>query len=251
MEFIPVEIGLIPIILAVLLGPLLVKKIERNLEAFLFLMGACAVALSRSWHIDLVEEAIQEPVVIGIMLSILATGLIINYLKPHFLQEVNGIISDGITMKVIFLEIVIVLGLSAAIITPILPFFVLVEAVNHLPILRRTKANVTALGCLSILLGAVLGLIEGPSSPIAAMKMQGALPSAGFLPLELQSMYVMLGIFVLGLTSLFFAEEKAISIKMQTPERVASHKKAAIWGIRVCLFAGALLLVGVAYGVDI
>ena len=218
MEMMPVEIGLIPIILAVLLGPLLVKKIQRNLEAFLFLMGACAVALSRSWHIDLVEEAVQEPVVVGIVLSVLAVGLIVHYLKPHFLQDINGILLDGITMKVIFLEIVVVLGLSAAIITPILPFFVLVEAVNHLPILRRTRANVTALGCLSIFLGAVLGLTEGPSSTIAVMRMQGALPSGDLLPLELQSLYIILGIFVLGLISIFFAGEKVIAMEMQTSE---------------------------------
>ncbi len=45
-----VEIGLIPIFLAVLLGPLLIKRIEQNLEMFLLLMSICAVAISRSWH---------------------------------------------------------------------------------------------------------------------------------------------------------------------------------------------------------
>ncbi|MFA7374282.1 MAG: DUF1646 family protein, partial [Methanothrix soehngenii] len=42
MVLIPVETGLIVIFLVVLLGPLLIKRIERNLEAFLFLIGACA-----------------------------------------------------------------------------------------------------------------------------------------------------------------------------------------------------------------
>ncbi|MEI2761090.1 DUF1646 family protein, partial [Methanothrix soehngenii] len=58
-----VEIGLIPIFLAVLLGPLLIKRIEQNLEMFLLLMSICAVAISRSWYIGIVEEAIQEPLV--------------------------------------------------------------------------------------------------------------------------------------------------------------------------------------------
>jgi len=40
-------------------GPFFIKRVERNLEAFLFLMSACAVALSRTWHIGLVEEAFQ------------------------------------------------------------------------------------------------------------------------------------------------------------------------------------------------
>lgn len=250
MVLIPVETGLIVIFLVVLLGPLLIKRIERNLEAFLFLIGACAIVLSRSWHIDLVEEAVQEPVVIGILLSVLVAGLIVHYRRPHFLHGINDILLDGITMKVIFLEIVVV-GLSAAIITPIIPFFVLVEAVNYLSLPRGSRAIITALGCISIILGAALPYVEGLSSEIAVTKMQGELPSAGILPLELQSLYILLIILVLGLISIFFSEEKVKAMEMQAFEGVAAHKKMAIWGVRLFMFAGALLLVGVAFGVDI
>jgi len=256
MELIPVEIGLIPIFVAILLGPLLIKKIKCNLEAFLFLMGICAVAISRSWHIGLVEEAVQEPVLIGIVLSILVAGLIAHYRRPHFLDGINDMLLDGITMKVIFLEIVVVLGLSAAIITPILPFFVLVEVVNHLPLTRRTRANITVLGSLSIFLGAALALVEGPSSAVVIARMQGGLSSADFLPLELQSLYIILSIIALGLISIFFTDERVSTMEIQALEIQASgkgavHKSAAIWSARVCMFAGSLLLIGVAFGVNI
>lgn len=256
MGLVPVEIGLTPIFMAVLLGPLLVKKIERNLEAFLLIMGACAIALSRSWHIDLIEEAVQEPVLIGIVLSVLVAGLTAHYLRPHFLLGVNEALLDGITMKVIFLEIVVVLGLSAAIITPVLPFFVLVEAVNHLPLLRKTRAAVTALGCLSIFLGAALGLMEESSSTIVSMKMHGSLPSAGILPLEMQSLYIMLSILLLGFLSIFLTGENVNArgihaLEMKAYGRGEGNKNAAIWSARVFMFTGALLLVGVAFGVRI
>ena len=251
MELIPVEIGLIPIFVAVLLGPLLIKRIQRNLEAFLFLMGVCAVAVSRSWHIGIVEDAVQEPVVLGIVLSGLLTGLIAHYIRPNFLRSINDILLDRITMKVIFLEIVVVLGLLAAIITPILSFFVLVEAVNHLPLKRNTRAKIMIFGCISIFLGAALALVDGPSSAIAIIKMQGALPSQGFLPLELQSLYIILSILALGLISMFFAEEKVNAMEKQTCEKVSAHKCLAIWSARVCMFTGALLLIGVAFGVNI
>ncbi len=231
MVLIPVETGLIVIFLVVLLGPLLIKRIERNLEAFLFLIGACAIVLSRSWHIDLVEEAVQEPVVIGILLSVLVAGLIVHYRRPHFLHGINDILLD--------------------IITPIIPFFVLVEAVNYLSLPRGSRAIITALGCISIILGAALPYVEGLSSEIAVTKMQGELPSAGILPLELQSLYILLIILVLGLISIFFSEEKVKAMEMQAFEGVAAHKKMAIWGVRLFMFAGALLLVGVAFGVDI
>jgi predicted cation transporter len=251
MELIPVEIGLIPIFVAVLLGPLLIRRIERNLEAFLFLMGVCAVAISRSWHIDIVEEAIHEPIVIGIVLSVLVLGLIAHYIRPDFLRRINDMLLDRVTMRVIFLETVVVLGLLSAIITPILSFFVLVEAVNHLPLTRRTRAKITILGCFSIFLGAALALVDGPSSSISITKMQGALPSAAFLPVGLQSMYLILSILVLGLISIFFAEEKVNATRKQTCKNVSAHKRIAIWSARVCMFTGALLLVGVAFGVNI
>lgn len=250
MELIPVEIGLIPIFVAVLLGPLLIKRIERNIEAFLFLMGACAVAISRSWHIDIVEEAVQEPVVIGIVLIVLMAGLIAHYIRPNFLRSINDLLLDRITMKVIFLEIVVVLGLLAAIITPILSFFVLVEAVNHLPLTRKVRANITVLGCFSIFLGAALAMVDGPSSAIAITKMQGSLPFAGLLPLELQSLYIFMSILALGLISIFFAGEKINAMDMQIYGKVSAHKSIAIWGARVFMFTGALFLVGVAFGVS-
>jgi len=122
-----------------------------------------------------------------------------------------------------------VLGLSAAIITPIIPFFVLVEAVNYLSLPRGSRAIITALGCISIILGAALPYVEGLSSEIAVTKMQGELPSAGILPLELQSLYILLIILVLGLISIFFSEEKVKAMEMQAFEGIAAHEKMAIW----------------------
>ena len=41
-----VDIGLFAIVLIVLVGPFMVKKIEHNLEAFLFVMGVLAVTIA-------------------------------------------------------------------------------------------------------------------------------------------------------------------------------------------------------------
>lgn len=250
MALAPVELGLIPIFAATLLGPLLVKKVEQNIEAFLFLMGVCAVAISRSWHIGLVEEATQEPIIVGIVLSVLAAGLIAHYIGPHFLRGINNALIDGMTMKVIFLEIVVVLGLSAIIITPILPFFLLVETANHLPLTRKTRAKLTIMASISICLGAVLALVETPHSTIAITKMQGALPSINVLPLELQSLYIILCILALGLISVFFIEEKVTALEIQTSESRAGLKNIAIWSAKACMFAGAILLVGLVFGAN-
>jgi predicted cation transporter len=249
MELNPIELGLIPIFVAILLLPLLVQRIERNIEAFLFLMGICAVAISRSWHIGLVEEAAQEPIIVGIVLLVLAAGLVAHYLGPHLLGDMNDTLQDGITMKVIFLEIVVALGLSAIIITPIIPFLLLVEVANHLPITRRMRANLAMLASLSIFLGAALALVETPHSGIAIAKMQGTLPPANVLPLELQSLYIMLCILALGIISTFFVSEKIIATEIRS-KGGSALKNIAVWGTRACMFVGAILLVGVAFGVN-
>jgi len=250
MGLISVEYGLTAVLAAVLLGPLLVQRIQRNLEAFLFLMGGCAAAISQSWHIVMIEEAIQEQVVVGIMLSVIAAGLLAHYGKPDLWQSINSILLDTISLKVIFLEIVVVLGLLAAIITPILSLFLLVEAVNHLPIHRRTRTLMTISGCISILMGAALSLAEEPSSAMAGMKVHGMLPYAGPLPHEVQSLYLIFAILAVGLASTFISKAESTSLEGAGLVKASSCRKIALSSARACLFVVSLLLIGVAFGVN-
>ena len=244
-----VESGLLVILVAVLIGPFIVNKIEQNFEAYLLLMSLCAVALSRSWHFDIVEEAVREPLFVGAVLITLLAGAILRYRRPCF-KGLNHYLLDGITLKVIFFGIVVVLGLFASILTPILPFFVLMEVVNHLPLQCKTRAKLTILACISICLGAAMALVEEPYSALGIMKMQGALPSANFLPLELQNLYRILCILALGLVSIFLAGEKVTTLEMRTLQGEVPLKNAVNWSVRVCMFAAAILLVGVAFGAN-
>jgi hypothetical protein len=50
---------------------------------------------------------------------------------------------------------------------------------------------------------------------------------------------------------MFFAEENINSIRKQAYGKASAHKRIAIWSARVCMFTGALLLIGVAFGVNI
>ena len=93
--------GLFVIFLVVLLGPFLVKKIEHNLEAFLFSMGVIAVTLDTfllkvspgggaevgeeilpNWNVTLIEKALVDP--IEITLAVLIAGLIFHYGRDYF-----------------------------------------------------------------------------------------------------------------------------------------------------------------------
>ncbi len=82
---------------------------------------------------------------------------------------------DGAFLKVVLSVIVVVLGLSASILTPILPLLALIGAVRLLPIGGRIRTGFLIIGCLSIGLGAALSTGDLPSSEIAALKLLGSL----------------------------------------------------------------------------
>jgi predicted cation transporter len=246
MELNPAELGLYVIIVAVLVGPLVIKRIKQNLEAFLFLMGICAIAISRSWHIDSIEDAIQSPVVLGMVLSMLLAGAIIRYRGMHF-KSLNHVIGDKITQKVIFFEVVVVLGLLASIVTPVLPFFVLVEVVNLLPLERPTRTILMTLAGLSVALGASLGPGGGPYSVIALTKMQGdILPTSHLYLTGVLSAYLLPCILLLGLISTVLPARTTLREMPVSEERV-TFKGAATWCVRASMFMVALLLVGGAF----
>ena len=66
--------GLSVIFLIVLVGPFVNKKIEANLEAFLFVMGIVSATLSSAWSAEVVHEGFVAP--INITLAVLGAGML-------------------------------------------------------------------------------------------------------------------------------------------------------------------------------
>src|SRR5512136_2360791 len=90
-----VDIGLFAIFLIVLAAPFKVKLAEKNLEAFLFVMGAAAVTVTtgivdKGWRMELIELAATEPIIKGIVPAVLIAGLIFFYGKNQFKAVMNG-----------------------------------------------------------------------------------------------------------------------------------------------------------------
>ena len=91
-----VNLGLVLIFLFVLIAPLVFRKIEENLEIFLFLNGILALTLAgftqipgvvTGWNWDIVHEALITPIritevfgiPIGIVQIVLFAGLVIYF----------------------------------------------------------------------------------------------------------------------------------------------------------------------------
>ena len=106
-----------------------------------------------------------------------------------------------IHLNVLLTAIIVVLGLSATLITPILPLFVLGTIAFFLPLDRRATIKFVMMGALSIALGA-LTTIDLLLSPITSMRMEGSPFITPFF--AILDLYTMFGIVSIGILSLFF-----------------------------------------------
>jgi predicted cation transporter len=264
MQFDPLDLGLFAIVLLVLVGPFMVKKIEHNLEAFLFVMGVLAVTISSfyskealealgytehqmeliGWNMELVMEAIKEPVVKGIVPAVLVAGLLFHYGRSYAQKGMMSI-TKAIPIKIIVFLIVVVLGLSSSIITAIIASLLLVELMNCLPLDRQTKINLIIIACFSIGLGAVLTPVGEPLSTIAITKLQGPPYNAGFFFLFNQlAIYIIPGCLAMGLVAMFFtSKSKAVECKA-SEEEDGGLRDVVVRAIKVYVFVMALLLLG-------
>jgi predicted cation transporter len=260
----PVDLGLFAIVLLVLVGPFMVKKIEHNLELFLFIMGVLAVTIAGfeseavlaaigysqeqiaevGWNMKLIMEALMEPIVKGIVPAVLVAGLLFHYGRSYAQNAMTSIIKV-VPVKVIVFLVVVILGLSSSIITAIIASLLLVEVMNCMPFDRQTKINLVIIACFSIGLGAVLTPVGEPLSTIAITKLQGEPYNAGFFFLFNQlAVYIIPGCLAMGFLAMFFTGKKASQECLAAVEDTEGLRDVVVRAIKVYVFVMALLLLG-------
>jgi predicted cation transporter len=160
--------GLVAILLMVLTLPFAIKKIEENLEPFLFVMGVAAALISGIMTKELIIEALEEPIMIAT--AVLVAGALFFIFRnqfAHFMQQVY----KKIPVPVVVFIVIVVLGLASSIITAIVASIVLVEVITLLPLERKHKITVCVLACFSIGFGAALTPIGEPLATITISKL--------------------------------------------------------------------------------
>jgi len=172
-----VIVSLFAVLLLVLLLPFLVKKIEENLEPFLFIMGVAAVTVSAQWAWPLVEEALLEP--IKITVAVLVAGLLFKFLRPLVRKAVESAIAR-IGIKSFAFCVVVLLGFASSIITAIISALILVEVVDCMRLDRKDEIKIVVVSCFAIGIGAVLTPLGEPLSTIVIAKLRGEPYNAGF-----------------------------------------------------------------------
>ena len=165
-----VEFGLAVIVLLVFTLPFFVHKVEKQLEAFLFVMGCAAVTISGLWSGHLLHKALLDP--LQITAAVLIAGLLFRLIRRQVGQWAN-LYGEQIGFGPLFFIVVVALGLLSSVITAIIAALVLAEITSALRLPRKTEVRLVVVACFSIGLGAVLTPLGEPLSTIAISKLKG------------------------------------------------------------------------------
>lgn len=174
---------LVLIIVLVLILPFAVKKVEHNLELFLFFMGLLSLFSSYLFgKIEISSEifikALEEP--IKITLAVLIAGWIFGKYHERITKFILNV-EEKLGERIFAFLLVFILGMTSSIITAIIASLILSEVVSGLKLHRKYEIRLVVLACFSIGLGAVLTPIGEPLSTIATAKLKGPPYHAHFL----------------------------------------------------------------------
>ena len=238
-------LGVTLVLLVVLFGPFLIRRIEQQLEAFLFVMGLIAATVSQVWDARLVTDAVSEPIMITA--AVLLFGLVFYYARSRLIGQVERL-ERVLGFRLFFFLLVVGLGLLTSLITAIVASLLLVELVGAMNLDKRAETGLVIISCFAIGLGAVLTPIGEPLATIAAFKLRGEPYYAGFwFLLRHLGAYVVPGILALGGLADFLHARRVAphrSLRAQSPERVV---KVFIRAAKVYVFVAALVLLGAGF----
>jgi len=257
-----VNILLIGIFIVVLVLPFKVKKVEENLEVFLFICGIAALTVASfatldgetfGWSTAIVVEALTAPIMIttvagipiGIVQIVLVVGLIIYFAHAQIQRGIQTLVNK-VPLNILVFCLICGLGLISSIISAILAAIILVEIICALPLGRPEKIGVTVISCFSIGLGAVLTPLGEPLSTITISKLSGEPYYAGFwLLLDLLGIYVIPGVIAMGVLGVVFLKRQGPPTEGLECKIVRENlRDVVIRAGKVYLFIMALVFLG-------
>jgi predicted cation transporter len=238
-------VPLFAILLLVLMLPFLVRKVEENLEVFLFTMGVLAVSVSGQWTWRLVEEALVEP--IKITIAVLVAGFLFKFLRPTVRRAVDGAIG-AIGNKAFAFAIVVLLGLFSSVITAIIAALILVEVIDCMKLDRKDEIKIVVIACFAIGMGAVLTPLGEPLATIVIAKLKGGPYNAGFWFLVRHFwFFVVPGVIAFGALAAIVVGKGAQEATSLKEDRAEGLKDIIIRTVKTYFFVIALVFLGTGF----
>ncbi len=229
--------GLGLLLIAVLLGPVLVKPVEENIEVFFLGAGAFASALTGQWGRALAHAALTEP--IALTAAVLIFGVLARTARPSLDRAVTELVAV-VEPKWVYFGLIVVLGLLSSVITAVIAALILVEAIGLLRLDRTSETAAVVLACFAIGLGAALTPVGEPLGTIAI----SALGADFWYLVRLLGPMVVVGIVIVGALSLFLPANYGHSLKADIHHE--SWREILLRAGKVYVFVAGL--VGLSWG---
>src|SRR5208337_656923 len=141
------------IVVVVMLGPVFIEAIERNVELFFLLTGVLTACIMGQFDVTLVRAALSEP--LSFTVAVLVFGAAFRLLRNYFDQLLRWVI-QLLDARILCFSLAITLGFLAPFITPVVAALVFVEAISLLRCDRWFEIAATVFGCFAIGFGAGL-----------------------------------------------------------------------------------------------
>lgn len=235
-------IGLVLVLVMVLFLPFLVRKIEENLEIFLFFMGILATCISGAWvhqgqfNWELLKKALISPLMITA--AVLVAGILFEALEIKLKSAIEAILQK-ISFRLFVFLLVVILGMVSSLITAIIASLVLVEVINVLKLERKQEVGLTIIACFSIGLGSALTPVGEPLATIAVSR----LGKDFWYLMRLLAVYVMPGVVAMGcFAALYLKQVKGETL--DTGDGVGTYREIFLRTAKVYLFVMALEFLG-------
>jgi predicted cation transporter len=232
-----VAIALVAILIAVLLGPVLIKPIEHNLELFFLVLGVVAAMVGGQFGWPMVRDGLTEP--IGLTLAVLVFGAVARVMRPYFDDAIQRM-RAAVSPRWIYFTLIIVLGMVSSIITAVVAALLLVEAIAMLRLDRPSETAAVIIACFAIGMGAGLTPIGEPLGAIAT----AALRADFWYLMRLLGPIVIPGIVLVSVLSLFIPPIPAASLYAARP--LETWKEIILRGVKIYAFVFGL--VGLSWG---
>lgn len=238
-------IALFVILAAVLSMPFLVKKVEENLELFLFIMGVIAVSATGQWSWPLLLEALVEP--LKISAAVLAAGFL--FLLAHgLIQRGVRAFAAALGVRLFAFIVIVVLGLISSAITAIIAALVLVEIVSTLNLDRKAEIRLVVVSCFAIGMGAALTPLGEPLTTIAIGKLKGEPWHAGFWFLfDKLGIYIIPGVLAFGALGAALASKGGSGGDSLREDREEKPRDVLLRTAKTYLFVMALVFLGTGF----
>lgn len=238
-------ITLLIILLLVIVLPLCVRKIEENLEIFLFIMGIAAAISSGVFTLEEIEKILSNFNLYLITVVVLVLGIAFWRLETK-IDYFAGAVLEKMPLRLSVALVILILGLLSSVMTAIIASMLLAEIISMLPINRKEAIRINIIACFSIGFGAALTPIGEPLSTIVVSKL-----NVNFSYLfDMLALYVIPIIFLLAIfgamTVHTWKQDKDVAIEKIAPER-KTLKGALIRAVKIFMFIIALELLGAGF----